>query len=299
MEFLTENGERYILISSQLQLEEVVAKIEKKVEFCHLFKFSERDLFVSLLKSLNIPFEHFFFKYYYYDSPRKLHIGESEFGCIWISTIGLVARKKPSTNRMFNSCLTQYTVISLLLNKAIEVVKDENVYDIDSYNFGALTDLSPAIFHNITFYIEVFCKTYLSLTGINAPRSHKLQAIYKLTVDSMISNNHDDSFFRIAILDPLYKVVDHVGKIPGGFKEQFIKYDDNPYDDTVIVFDLASLNEMATLIEISVDFISDFFERGADTRYLEPNVYQRMLDTADTNEKKSRIKALYSNLKKE
>ncbi|MDN3588040.1 hypothetical protein QWY86_15260 [Pedobacter aquatilis] len=251
-----------------------------------------------LIEALNISYEDFESRYYHYDPVRKLHISESEFGYVWISTHGLVARKKPTTNRAVNSCLVQYTVISLLLNKAIEVVKDEKVYDIDSRRFEELSDLSPAIFHNLTFYVEVFCKAYLSLIGIQAPKSHKLQVIYQTTVDSMISNNHDDSLFQILVLDPLYKLVDHIGKIPGGFKEQFIKYDDNPLDDTVILFELAGLTEMTWLLELSVDFITDFFHIGTDTHYLKSNIYQRMIDRADTEEKKKRIQVLYPHLAK-
>jgi len=298
MEFVTEKDERYILISNQTQLEEIVTEITQRIEFAHLFKFSERDFLVALLESLNISYEDFTVKYYHYDPTRKLHISESEFGYVWISTIGLVARKKPTTNRAVNSCLVQYMVIAMLLNKAIEVVKDEKVYDIDSYKFGQLSDLSPAIFHNLTFYVEVFCKAYLSLIGIQAPKSHKLQVIYQTTVNAMTSNNHSDSLFQILVLDPLYKLVDHVGKIPGGFKEHFIKYDDNPLDDTVILFELAGLTEMTWLLELSVDFITDFFHIGTETHYLESNVYQRMMAKADTEEKKERIQTLYPHLAK-
>jgi len=82
-------------------------------------------------------------------------------------------------------------------------------------------------------------------------------------------------------------------QIPGGFKEHFIKYDDNPQDDTVILFDSLALHEMEILIELSVDFINDYFFEGTASHYLESNVDQRMLDKADTEEKKKRIQALY------
>lgn len=112
----------------------------------------------------------------------------------------------------------------------------------------------------------------------------------------MISNSHDDSLFQILVLEPLYKFVDHLGQIPGDFKEHFIKYDDNPQDDTVILFEVPRLTEMTYLLELTVDFISDYYYTGADTHYLRSNVYQRMLDKADTEEKKARIQALYPHL---
>ena len=192
--------------------------------------------------------------------------------------------------------MNQYTVISLLLEKAIAVVEDEKVYDIHSYNFGLLSNLAPAIYHNLTFYVEVFCKGYLSLAGTQVPHTHKLALIYQKTVETMVNSSHDDSLFQIMVLDPLYNFVDHIGKIPGDFKEHFIKYDDNPQDDTVILFELPRLAEMTALLELSVDFIAEYYHVGADTHYLRSGMYQRMLDKADTEEKKARIQAMYPHL---
>ena len=112
----------------------------------------------------------------------------------------------------------------------------------------------------------------------------------------MTNSNHDDSLFQILVLEPLYKFVDHINQIPGNFREHFIKYDDNPQDDTVILFDLVGLIEMKNLLELSADFIDDYFYMGTDTHYLKPNLYQRMLDKADTEEKKKRIQDLYPHL---
>lgn len=296
MEFVTENGKEYVLVSSQSHLDELIKRISQAKPFADKFKFSEQVFFIDFLKSLEINHNDFTKKYFYYDSIRKLHISESEFGYVWISTSGLVAKNKPTTNRAVNSCLTQYLVISLLFKKAIEVVKDERVYDIDSYSSGLLSKLSPAIFHNLTFYIEVFCKAYLSLTNTEAPHSHNLSILYRKTVDAMVNNNHNDSLFQILILDPLYKFVNHIGEIPGNFKEQYIKYDDNPLDDSVILFDHASLAEMTMVLELSVDFISEYYYQGTKTHYLKSNVYQRMMDKADTEEKKKKIQELYPHL---
>ena len=286
------------MISNESSLKQLIDRISNLETFAYLFEFSEREFFITLLESININYDDFTAKYYHYDTGRQLHIAESEFGYVWISTHGLIARKKATTNRAVNSCLNQHIVISMLVKKAIEVVKDEKVYDIDSYGFGLLSELSPAIFHNMTFYIEVLCKAYLSLSGIQAQHGHKLQIIYQKTVEAMISNKHDDSLFQVSVLDPLYKIVNHVSSLPGDFKEQFIKYDDNPLDNTVILFDLASLTEMSTILEFSAEFITEYFYMGTETFYLKSNLYQRMLDKADTEEKKKRIQKLYPHLKK-
>jgi hypothetical protein len=296
MEFIIDKDEEYALISKQSDLDELINRFNQQELFAFQFKFSERDYFISLLESLKINYEDFTKKYFYYDSARKLHISESEFGYVWISTYGLVAKNKATKNRAVNSCVNQYTVVTLLLEKAIAVVQNEKVYDIDSYGFGYLSKLSPALFHNLIFYVEVFCKAYISLTGVEALHTHKLSLIYKKTLETMISENHNNSLFQALILDKLYKLVAHVDSIPGDFKEHFIKYDDNPLDDTTIIFQLKDLIEMMNVLELSNDFITDYFYTGTKTHYLKSGLYEKMLDKSETEEKKEKIKVMYSHL---
>jgi hypothetical protein len=281
MKAITENGEKYMLVSKQSDLDELIKGIFGQRPFANQFKFSERDLFIRLLESLKINHEDFTQKYFYYDSPRRLHISESELGYVWISTYGLIARRKTTTNRTVNACLNQYFVVSLLFKKAIDTVQDERVYDIDSSSNGFLRELSPVIFHNLTFYIEVFCKAYLSLTHTEVPHTNK---------------QHNNSLFQIMILDPLYKFVDHISSLPGDFKEHFIKYDDNPLDDTIIIFEREELAGMTSTLELSIDFITAYFYEGSKTYYLESNIYQRMLEKADTEDKKKKVRELYPHL---
>ncbi len=296
MNFITDKNEKYILISKQSDLDELINRFVQQELFAYQFRFSEREYFIGLLKALKISYEDFTEKYFYVDNTRKLHISESEFGYVWISTYGLVAKNKATTNRAVNSCVNQYTVVKLLLEKAIATVQNEKIYDVDSYGFGYLSTLSPTLFHNLIFYVEVFCKAYLSLTGVEIKHTHKLSLIYQKTVETMIGKNHSNSMFQVLILDQLYKLVAHVGSIPGDFKEQFIKYDDNPLDDTTIIFQLDDLIEMMNVIEISNDFINDYFCLGTKTYFLKSGFYQKLLDKAETEEKKKKIKAMYSHL---
>ena len=297
MKFTKVAGEKCILISSPEDEEEIKVRNSEKQTLAHLFKFSDRKFFISFLEFLKLTDNEFRRKYYYYDGISKIHISESEFGYVWISTHGLIARKKATSNSAVNSCLNQYTVISLLIQKAIEICKNENVYDIDSYNFGRLDELSPAIFHNMTFYIEVFCKSYLSLSGTSIPYSHKLKTLYQKTVDTMNNNKHNNSLFQVMLLEPLYKFVQHVSNLPGEFKEHNIKYDDNPMDDTIILFDLYGLVEMKGLLELTRDFITEYYYVGSENHYLESNLYQRLMTKAKTEDAKKKIEALYPHLK--
>lgn len=296
MEFITDKDEEYALISKQSDLDELINRFNQQELFSFQFKFSERDYFISLLESLKINYDDFTKNYFYYDSARKLHISESEFGYVWISTYGLVAKNKATTNRAVNSCVNQYTVVTLLLEKAIAVVQNDKVYDVDSYGFEYLSKLSPALFHNLIFYVEVFCKAYLSLNVVEVPHTHKLSLIYKKTLETMINKNHNNSLFQALILDQLYKLVAHVDSIPGNFKEHFIKYDDNPLDDTTIIFQPEVLIEMMNVLELSNDFITDYFYIGTKTHYLKPGLYEKMLDKSETEEKKNKIKEMYAHL---
>ncbi|MES2138098.1 MAG: hypothetical protein V4511_00215 [Bacteroidota bacterium] len=296
MEFISEKDEKYVLISKQSDLDELIDRFAQRELFAYQFKFSEKEYFIGLLEALKINYEDFTKKYFYVDNARKLHITESEFGYVWISTYGLVAKNKATTNRAVNSCVNQYTVVTLLLEKAIAVVQNEKVYDADSYGFGYLSKLSPALFHNLIFYVEVFCKAYLSLTGVEVKHTHKLSLIYQKTVETMISKNHNNSMFQALILDQLNKLVAHIDSIPGDFKEQFIKYDDNPLDDTIIIFQLDDLIGMMNVIDISNDFINDYFYLGTKTYFLKSGFYEKMLDKAETEEKKKKIKDMYSHL---
>jgi len=254
---MTDNDKEYIKISEESELADLIHRIEEKELFAKKFKFTDRELFVLLLESIGIEYDDFEKNYYYYDRNRNIHIAESQFEYVWISTFGVVAKDKSTDNKAVNSCINQYTVISLLMEKAIEVSKSDTIYDVDAYNFGYISELSPAIFHNILFYIEVFCKAYLSLNSINPLHTHKLSLVYQKAIETMRTKGHNDSLFQIRILDPLYKFVDHVNSIPGNFKEQFVKYDDNHEDDTVIIFQPDRLIEVMTIFELSHDFIVD------------------------------------------
>ena len=128
---------------------------------------------------------------------------------IMVSTYGLIAKSKSTSNRAVKAFLNKYTLISLLFKKALKVSQDENVYNIDSYNCGLLSELSPAIFHNLIFYIEVFCKAYISL-----PKVKHQKRINYLTLQRNSKHygckEHDNSLFQVLISDPLYKFINRL-----------------------------------------------------------------------------------------
>ena len=293
---MKETNEKYIFISNQDDLDHLIDRINNGPQVAKEFKFTERCYLVSMLELLGISYQEFTKNYNYHDKTKHLHISESEFGYVWISTFGLIAKDTATSNKAVNACVNQYTVISLLLDKSIEICKSEKVYDVDAYNFGLLSQLSPALFQNLIFYVEVFCKAYLSLSGIGYLNTHKLSIIYSKLLETMFSKNHNDSLFQIQIADPFSKIVDYINGLPGNFKEQYVKYDDNPQDSTVVIFQPEYLYDFKVMTELCHDFILDYFYTGDQTHYLRSGLYQKFLDKAENEDQKKRINEMYSHL---
>ncbi|WP_338456821.1 hypothetical protein [uncultured Alteromonas sp.] len=290
-----DNGE-FITISNQGDLDYLINRIESGPLLAYSFKFENRDLFNRLLEYLNIKEEQFREKYFHFNKSRNLHISESEFGYVWISTHGLIAKDKETNNNLVNACVNQYTVLSLVINKAIEVAGNENTYDVDGYNFGYLSTLSPALFHNVLFYIEVVFKAYLKLSGTVFPRTHELSKLYSLVIKTMFEKKHNDSLFHALIVDEFKKIIEYITSIPGGFKEQFVKYDDNSDDNTVILFDLEYLIGIRNTIDISNDFIYNYYREGEKDLNFESGLFEKLIGKAKNESAKARVVKVYSHL---
>lgn len=293
---MNENNEEFLTISNQDDLDYLIKRIENGPLFASSFKFEDDTLFSQLLEHLKIKDEEFRKKYFYFNKDRNLHISMSEFNYTWISTYGLIAKGKETDNNYVNACLNQFTVVSLLFDKAIETSKNENVYDVDSSYFGLLSSLSPALFHNILFYLEVFFKAYLSLNSAAIPHTHQLLEIYLLVTKTMFEKKHNNTFFHAVILDEFKKVIDYISTLPGSFKEHFVKYDDNSEDNTIIIFNSEHLQGIKRAIDLSGDFIYSYYREGESVSNLKTGLYERLIGKAETEIEKQRIKETYSHL---
>lgn len=291
---MNEDNKKFIIISTEDDLYYLIDRIEKKQSFAHSFKFEDREHFHRLLEHLNIQDEHFRKKYFHFDKIRNLHISESEFGYVWISTYGLISKDKSTDNNLVNACFNQYTTLSLLIDKAIAVASCENVYDVDGYNFGYLSTLTPALFHNILFYIEVFGKAYLALSGANVPHTHEISKVYSQVTNTMFDKKHNNSLFHALIVDEFEKIIAYVDSIPGNFKEHFVKYDDNSNDNTVIVFNLESIIGIRKTIDICNDFISSYYHDGENTLDLKYGLFDKIIGKAETKNEKNMVINQYS-----
>lgn len=293
---MDEDNKKFITISTQDDLDYLIKRIESGPLFANSFKFEDRAYFHSLLEYLNVEDEQFKEKYFHFDKSRNLHISESEFEYVWISTYGLIAKDKETDNNLVNACVNQYTVLSLLIDKAIEVAGNESVHDVDGYNFGYLSTLTPALFHNILFYIEVFGKAYLTLSGAKIPHAHELSKVYSLVTKTMFEKKHNDSLFHALVVDEFEKIIEYIASIPGDFKEHFVKYDDNSDDNTVILFDLEYLMGIRKTVDISNDLIYSYYHDGEKALDLKSGLFERLIGKAETENEKERIVKTYSHL---
>ena len=293
-----DNHERPKQINSKEDLDHLINQIKKGSQFALAFNFKEYQLFQQLLESLEIDYEVFSKTYFYFDDNRNLHISESEFKRFWISTIGLVAGGKTTTNKFVNSCITQYTVVTLLIDKSIEVCNQPQIFDIDSYNFGLLNQLTQALFHNLLFYFELFGKAYLSLSDKQVPKTHRLSKIYDLVIETLFEKGHNDSLFQVSMVGSILLTVNYIEAIPGDFKEEYIKYDDNSNNETAIVFNSPWFYQMKNTIDLCHDFVYEYYYDKNESFGLRSGLLNRVLQKCKTEEEKIIVRAKYENLYK-
>ena len=113
MKFVQEKNETYAVVGNKNDVNDIFSRIEGQEQFAFLFKFSDRSLMLELLNSLNADLIQFSQKYFYYDPARKLHISENQSEYVWISTLGLIARKKKlgksSCKCLFDSAYSNFS----------------------------------------------------------------------------------------------------------------------------------------------------------------------------------------------
>lgn len=283
-------------IRSSADVQYLVNRITNNELFAQQFKFADRNLFIDILDCIGIEYSDFELRYFSYNESKNIHISESEQGYIWISTYGLVAVNKIN-NKLVRSCSIQFTVLEILLTRSIELTNDESIYDIDSYNYGMLEELSPAIFQNLIFYVELFCKAYLSVNSIKPAHTHKLNSLYSAVVDTMFEKKHNDTLFHANIVNSLYHIVNHIENIPGNFQEHFVKYNDNEEDYTIIIFQYDLLIEMRKTFQSCNDFIMDFYLNHENSHYLKIGLFERLISKSSDENDKVRISEQFSYLK--
>ncbi len=287
-----------IHISNDEELQELINRFCNGPTFAAAFEFDSDELWEGFLNAIGLDLDSFNEKYFYYDKNKEIHISESSEGYIWISTIGLVAKTRVTDNKYINTCGWQKDILIYLLGEAIALSKDERTYDVDGYNYSKVKELTPALFHNTIFYFETLAKAYLSVNGQDVPKTHKLDELFDLVKCTMFKKHHNNTLFHAHTIPIFEGVVKHIAAIPGSFKEQYVKYDDNPQDTTFVVFHPDHLEEMQNLVKITWDMVADMYY-DKESLYLGKDLYQRLLDECTDEEARKRLKDVYGFLLEE
>lgn len=272
---------REININTQDDVKYLIMKLQND-EVADKFIFASRELIDLLLAELDITKSEFEERWYYVNKEKKLHISESEHGYIWISNIGLIADKSliyigETNNQYIRMLNSQYELVTLLIDRLLSLCEKEEVYDVDSIAFESLHEIAPMMFHNIIFYLELFAKSYLYANEIKTPNTHSLLILYNLMVNTMFYNKQNDSLFHKQLLNNYKEVVSYIINIPNNFKEQYVKYDDNEYDYTVILVDEFIAQGMKRSMDLFNDFTGSLCSDGLKSFYLKSGMYERIL----------------------
>lgn len=288
-----------IVIRNEIDLKYLIDRYRNGPVFAKAFVFEDQNLYMSFFRETGISKELFESKHYYFDKEKNVHISESQFGFVWISTIGLVATSRVTKNNYVNAFLAQLPILIHLIDEGIEVCNDERVYDVDSNAYERVEQLTLSLFHNLIFFSETLLKAYISLQGERVPHTHKLQTLLEAAKEIMFRKNHDNTLFHAYIIPFIEEEVLHISSISGGFKEEYVKYDDNPYDTTVMVFQSDYFTRIRDFLVLSEDIITGIYYDSKEPMYLEQGVYERLLEKCETNEARAAIESAYNFLIKD
>lgn len=282
-----------IKISTNEELQSLLNQFQNGPLFAAAFEFATEELWKKFAAAIDLNTEEFESCYHYFDKDSNVHIAQSEEGYVWISTMGLVAKSKITDNKYINACSWQKVILLHLLDDAILLSDDENTYDIDSCNYSEIENLTPALFHNTIFYFETFAKAYLSVNGKKVPRTHSLDSLLDLTKRTMFEKNQNNTLFHAHAVSMFEEIVKHIASIPGPFKEQYVKYDDNPNDSTLVEFNSEYLKKIRDIVEITCDMVVEMYYDPDNCPYLGKNLYQSLLNKCKTPEDKERLIRVY------
>lgn len=285
---------KLVVISSNTMLDELSHSILEGEKFASSFEFSSDDYFDKLLDSIGVSTEKFKEKYWFYDETKNLHVSQSSEDFVWISTIGLVSSSKPSENSFINAFEAQSFTLASLIESTDELLKADTVFDIDSFNYSELSRITPALFHNIVFFFELFGKAYLSICQQPNKSIHTLGEIFDLVCNTMFALGHNNSEYHAIVLPMFKSFVEYIASIPAGFKEQNIKYDWNTMDNTVISVSRRSLSELRNTISLCRDFLLDFHHDPVNCSKIKQGYYNKLQETAKTPDQVSFVESKYA-----
>lgn len=281
----------FIKIKNNDEVLDLAKRIKGGELFCDNFKFKRNDYFDILLSELNIDKSDFYSKYYYYDG--KIHIAKSNLKYFLISTMGLVIFKedcKAFDDKIFTSLSSQYELMQMFIEKIEEYKETEAKFNINTAIYEKLMNFSITFFHNYLFYLELLCKYYIASNKKVCSNTHSLIELVAEVKNIMFDKKQNDSLFHYLIVREIERTVDLIKKIPGNFKEQYVKYNDNENDNICIKID--DLNDFFNFIISSYDVILQY-KWDKNCKYMEQGFYEKKLSLAKNKEEKEEIEKEY------
>lgn len=282
-----------IRINNEADLEYLIQRFQNGPVFAEAFVFATNDLYTYFLDAINADKDLYEEAGYYFDTEKNIHISRSEEDYVWISTMGLVAKERVTNNKFLNAFIGQKKVLLHLLDDAITLCRDERIYYVNSYLYGQVEELTPIIIHNIYFYFELLSKAYLSLNEQSIPHTHRLSTLLDLVKTTMKDKDHGNTIFHAVVIPMIENTVNHILTIPGKFREENVKYDDNPEDTTLVLFDEKVLQELYDAVELSEDIILRMYYDFNPTMFFEKGLYQRLSQMCETDEDRKRLEEKY------
>ncbi|MBQ7105198.1 MAG: hypothetical protein IJN90_05010 [Bacilli bacterium] len=278
-------------IKNKNMLNQLINDIKNKKQICEKFTFESYNYKNILLKELKIDVKKFNEKYYYFNMRKNLHISESENNYFLISTIGIVMyneKFKNKTEKIVFAFESQAHVLEIILEKIKTLIKKNDIYDIDSYNYNYLMQLTTGLSNNLVLFLELLAKAYITLNNKEYPKRHDLVELLSIVQQTMFSNKQNDTTFHAIVYKKFEEIVKAMNAESDDFIEPYIKYNES----SQLGYILKDINELKNFIEISIDTIMILFY-GDDDLYFKQGLFQRLMNRAKTNSEKEKIRFSY------
>ena len=284
------NDNLRIYINSKKDLKQLVKNIKNNIKFANNVIF-KGDFLNKFFVEMDISKETLYNNRFFYDDDRKLHISfcideDIIVNGLWVSTYGLVCYKNKdyTSSNYVNALHSQRIVILLLAKEARSLIQKKEVYDTTGL-YDELRYLAQAFFQNWLFFFELVGKCYLSLCNAQINYTHKLDNIYKLVTKTMFQRNDNDSLFHLLIIHKFQTVVNQINMLPTSFKEEYIKYNDNENDGSLIVFNEEVLDEIEQFADVAECVTDDFdYKDRENTSFFKQGVYKKRIEQATDEE---------------
>jgi len=282
------------IIGTETETNKLISSIQRGEKFSDSFMFSEDSFFNNLLNALDIDQSSLEKQNYIFNEETSLYISIYENGSVLISTIGLVSTPRRSDNNQVDAFDAQALTLSLLVQEAKLLCSNSTIYDVNSNTYDQFCIMSIALYHNTIFFFELFGKAYLSLSGVPIKQTHDINLVLAAVHKTMTVQHHNNTLFHALIIPVFEQYASHINALPPGFKEQYIKYDANKMDNTILRFSIIGLAHMEETVKRCIDFITGYYYERDNCYLLKKDYFSIILAAAKTPEEQRQVAEKYA-----